>query len=238
MKSHCQPISAIVLVLATTGCLQTREDLKGKEEARHSQPVYHAPASAPPETAPAQGSNASGSVVVAGGDVFDLQEEIRRLNGRIEVLEHEVATLKATKTNDDTANALKEQELQTKIALLTESVAKLEEKVHAGVGTGASAASGAAAAPDESGSAEKNPYLKAEEDYKNKNWKQAIVNYQKYRTAQPNGKNYAAATYKIAVSFQELGMKQDAKAFFEEVIARFPNTEHAKKAQFRVKQIR
>ena len=68
-----------------------------------------------------------------------------------------------------------------------------------------------------------------------KKWKDAIVVFSKYRDQFPKGKKYADATYKIGVCFQELGMKEEAKPFLEEVVAKFPGTSEAKKASFRLK---
>jgi TolA-binding protein len=43
------------------------------------------------------------------------------------------------------------------------------------------------------------------------------------------------ATYKIGVCFQELGMIEEAKAFYDEVIAKYPKSNEAAKATSRLK---
>ena len=53
----------------------------------------------------------------------------------------------------------------------------------------------------------------------------------------PKGKRYADATYKIGMSFQELKLKDDAKAFYQEVIQKFPKSSEAKKAEVRLKKL-
>ena len=236
-------IILVMFALVFSGCLRTRNDMQGGAEARHSQPTYNTPqatdykgiaSSNNGDSGPNNGA-ASGAAAVSDTQPIDTQELMRQLLGRVEVLENDIQTLKNTQANDQAASIAREQEINAKITLLTESVAKLEAQSAAGGG----AASAKAAANDNSGNnVQSNPWLQAEEDFKNKNWRSAIANYQKYRMAQPNGKNYAPATYKMALAFQELGLKQDAKAFFDEVITRFPNSEHAKKAQFRVKQLK
>ena len=83
-----------------------------------------------------------------------------------------------------------------------------------------------------------SPFQVAEVHFKNKEWKKAILSYQKYSEDSPKGKMVAEAKYKIGVSFQELGLKDEAIAFYEEVVAQFPATEIGKKAKFRLTQIK
>jgi len=71
-----------------------------------------------------------------------------------------------------------------------------------------------------------------------KHWKEAIVAYEKYRSTNPTGKRYAEATYKIGASFHELGMKSEAKAFYAEVVEKFPKGEWAKKSNGRLKALK
>ena len=51
------------------------------------------------------------------------------------------------------------------------------------------------------------------------------------------GKSYAMATLKMGICFHKLKMPQDAKAFYQEVIQRFPKTDVAKTAQQNLKSI-
>lgn len=206
---------ALGWIVLSVGCLKTREDLKAQEETRYSQPPA---AQAPPP------------MLAVEAPPADINEEMRKLNGRVEVLEHELQTLKASQQQEQQASATREQELTSKIALLTETLVQLEAKV----GQPAAVTPTPAAVETEV----KNPWLEAESEFKAKNYRQAIELYQKYRAQSPNGRNYPAATYKIAVCFQELGMKQEARVFFDEVIARFPSSEFATRARFRVKQLR
>ena len=71
-----------------------------------------------------------------------------------------------------------------------------------------------------------------------KKYKEAIVAFQKYRDGNPKGRSYGDATYKIGVSFQELGLKDEAKTFFEEVTSKFPGSKEAKKAAARMKSLK
>lgn len=51
-------------------------------------------------------------------------------------------------------------------------------------------------------------------------------------------KNVADAKYKIGVSFQELGMKEEAMAFYEEVVANYSKTEAGKSAKARLAKLK
>ena len=84
----------------------------------------------------------------------------------------------------------------------------------------------------------KTQFQAAEAAFEKKAWKEAILDYEKYRKAFPKGKEFPAATYKIGVSFQELGMADEARAFYEEVIAKFPKGKDAKSAQARLKALK
>ncbi|MBK9294536.1 MAG: tetratricopeptide repeat protein [Oligoflexia bacterium] len=48
----------------------------------------------------------------------------------------------------------------------------------------------------------------------------------------------AEATYKIGLCFTELGLKKDAKEFYKDVIEKYPKTSWAKKAKYRISQIK
>jgi TolA-binding protein len=63
------------------------------------------------------------------------------------------------------------------------------------------------------------------------------LSYERYRSSHPKGKSFAAATLKIGVCFQELGMSDEAQAFYEEVVAKFPKSKEAEKANARLASI-
>lgn len=70
-----------------------------------------------------------------------------------------------------------------------------------------------------------------------KDWKGAVVIYQKYRDKYPKGKKFVEATYKIGICFKELKLKSEAKTFFDEVIEKFPSSPEAKKAKSQLKSL-
>ena len=74
-------------------------------------------------------------------------------------------------------------------------------------------------------------FQKAEKLFKEKNWKSAIIHYEKYRAQNKAGKFYKEATFQIGLCFQKLGMHKEAKVFFRELLESFPKSELAKKAK-------
>lgn len=81
-------------------------------------------------------------------------------------------------------------------------------------------------------------YDAAQDFFGKKEWKKAILSYQKYVDENSKGKNVADAKYKIGVCFQELGMKEEAMAFYEEVIANYSKAEAGKKAKIRLAKLK
>ena len=86
--------------------------------------------------------------------------------------------------------------------------------------------------------AKKSAYEVGQDFFDQKDWKKAILNFQKYRDESPRGKKVSDATYKMGVSFQELGMKDEAKTFFDELISKYPSSNEAKKAKIRLKALK
>jgi TolA-binding protein len=87
-------------------------------------------------------------------------------------------------------------------------------------------------------SSKTDAFIEAEKLFQAKDWKGSIAQYETYREKNPKGKAYAEATYKIGVCFQELGLKAESKAFYNEAVEKFPKSEFAKKSQIRLKSLR
>ncbi len=221
-----QSIVLPVLALAMSGCLMTRNDVREAEQRRVVQD----------QVINLQKTNADTS-----SRFEEYNAQLRELGGRIERLESQQEQEfnqrdKNRKAQDEavgeqakTVNLLKEEmiRLQAQVAALQAQVQEL------------AASSAAKATADRSDKDSKGTAYDAGEDlFAKKDWKKAILSYQKYREAHPKGKNFADATYKIGVCFQELGMKAEAASFYEEVISKFPGSETAKKARVRIKKVK
>lgn len=150
----------------------------------------------------------------------EINQDFRSLYGRVEVVEDRMSRLQ----DNPEINQLKVKvvELENKINLLEETVTQLNTRAKV---------SKAKKKPV-------GPYDKASGFYTKKKWEDAILAFEDYRKKSPKGKLYADATFKIGMSFKNLGMKQDAKAFFQEVVDRFPKSKVAKQAKAQIKAIK
>ena len=115
--------------------------------------------------------------------------------------------------------------MQTELVEVKASNAALQAAMQAGASTNSGSGK----------NSEKNPFDLGDSRFEQKAWREAIFAYEDYRKSYPKGKNFGAATYKIGVCFQELGMLDDAKPFYDEVISKFPQSKEADRARSRLK---
>lgn len=213
------PITKIAVsalcVFAVVGCLQTRSAIK-----QDPAPVYNTPVAKAPTITPEQNKKAE---VVAKTE--DINSDFRQLYGRVEAVESQ---LQSVKENEYVKGLeTKVQQMETKLALLETTVAELNAKSKA-----APAAPPPYEAPKVSG-----PLEKANKAFDEKSWEDAILSYEEYRKKNPKGPQYAHATYRIGLSFQTMGLKDDAKAFFKEVVEKFPKSKEADLAKTKLKKL-
>lgn len=224
MKKISFLLASTTAVVSLVGCenLMTRNDIRETEQKKQFQE---------------QVSTIQKSSADAGNRFADIEGDLRNLNGRVEVVENRLnqnaqEAAKARGQAESTAGDQNKrvQILQEEVAKLTEEMATLTAEVNAmkaAVSESSSSSSGA----------KKDLYEQGEENFDKKEWKKAIVNYQKFRDANPKSKKFPDATYKIGVCFQELGLKDEAKTFYDELVAKFPNSAEAKKAKTRLKSL-
>lgn len=170
----------------------------------------------------------------------DVEEDERKANGKIEALEtrlqraeaaaqakadKNVASVDAKLGDNDKAYREEFMKLRTEIDALKAQQSSVAD---------ARRSSDAAAASE----AKKDPFEAAEAKFESKNYKEAILDYQNYRKKNPSGKHFSTATYKIGSSFQEMGMIDEARAFYEEVVSKFPKTKDAGRAQAKLKALK
>lgn len=205
-----------------TGCLKTRNEVNDGDSRRVMQQ----------QTVAMQKANAESRVA-------ELEEELRILNGRLDVVENNAGKKESSAENAVKTSQQQAAEANQRMLLLQEALTKQEQQLNQlnAELQGLRAEKSAAVAEKTAKDAKKDSYEAAQEFFEKKNWKQAILNYQKSRDDHPKGKTFADATYKIGVSFQELGMKDEAKTFYDEVIAKFPKSEEARRAKIRLKNL-
>lgn len=182
----------------------------------------------------------------AENKVLILQDEIKTLHGRLDLLEKRAQDNQSQPMGPTNADIIEQMKIfEQSNAALKSKIEVLEKSLAAAQSAAATpapppkaeTAKSPATKPATQGK-KSGPYDIAEDQFAKKEWKSAILSYQSYRDQNPKGKSYADATYKIGVSFQELNMKEEAKVFFEEVLQKFPKSPTARKAKFRLGQLK
>lgn len=214
--------------LLLTACLQTVADLRNEPKTQSPPPgekIFSknsekaAPAAAPAPVTKQQ------KEAVEKLHQDDINKDFRELNGRVEVVENQLNLIK----EGEQVKALEAKivQLETKISLLEATVTDLNSKSKAVV---------AAPVVKESKS-QVGTLGEASHHFDNKKWEDAILAYEEYRKTNPKGKSYPDATYKIGLCFQNLGMKDDARAFFKEVVEKYPQSKEAGLAKSKLKKL-
>ena len=215
-----------ILSLFMTACLQTRTAVQEIEQKKQIQD----------QVVTLQRNNADQS-----SRFLDLESNVRSMNGRIESLEAQLERAQNSKNEIEKESSQKNTELEKKIALLQESVIKMDSEIQElrEALSEQSKKSNSNVQPEKKSNSNESPdFANAETLFEEKEWKKAILNYNKYRDNNPKGKKFAEATYKMGVCFQELNKKEEAKVFYEEVIAKFPKSKEAERAQYRLKNLK
>lgn len=231
MTNKIIKICLLILFVASAACLRTRSEV-----SEQNQNAVYGKKNAENQM------DAQASSVPNLGDEKD--ELIRNLNGRVEVLENQLSTLTKEK------EILSSQDSQ-KIVLLQEALAKMEMQIQklekelpndSIVDNTLKSSDETEAKSKQSGnnkqSGKLGSYEIAEQNFAKKEWKKAILNFQKYADESPRGKYVADAKFKIGVCFQELGMKEEAMAFYEEVVANYSKTAAGKKSKTRLASLK
>lgn len=208
--------------LSVAGCLKTRAELRGDDKGGATlQKQTQSPPPAP--------------------KVDEYDEQLRQLNGRLDAAESRVAQLTAARDAEraggDQALIAEKQQSEKRFRAYEDALTKLENEVRTLQDELARSKAPAPVAAGKNGD-KKTPFEEGETQFNAKKWKDAIVLYQKYRDTYPKGKMFLEATYKIGVCFQELGMKDEARSFYEEVVAKAPKSKEARKANGRMKSLK
>lgn len=217
----------LLLPLALTACLQTRGGVKEQDEK---------------QVIRKQVSSLQQATADVNSRFGDVDEDLRKTNGKIETLDARMTQIKDRAEKNDFALETKLKEQDAKFAAFREELQKMqlelnEAKATAQAAQAAIQAGAASGASSSSGDKEKNTFPAAEAKFEQKAWRDAIFAYEEYRKNYPKGRQFVAATFKIGVCFQELGMNDDAKLFYEEVIGKAPKSKEAGYARSRLKAL-
>jgi TolA-binding protein len=225
-------LSSLVFEL---GCLQTRTDVKEIEQRQVIQQ---------------QVSTIQKSSADANSRYFEVEEQLRAINGRIEVVENQVARESRQAQTQNKIQTEKVAENSQKLNLLQEALVKLEQQqmiAQAEIATlrsenatlqAAMQTKGSGSSDSSKKNGSQSAYKQGQEQFSKKDWKRAILSYQKYREEHPKGKFFREATFQIGACFQELGLKDEATTFYKEVLAKYPKSDEAKKAKLKLKSLK
>lgn len=223
--------AAAALLAGLTGCLETRSSVKEVEEK---------------QVLRKQVSTLQQSTADVSSRFNEIEDDLRKANGRGEAIDARLTQIKERAEKNDFALESKLKEQEAKFTAFREEMVKMQTDINelktANQALQAAITAGAAAGSSSSGSAssstgEKNAFDRGEAKFEAKAWRDAIFAYEEYRKASPKGKHFVPATYKIGVSFQELGMLDDAKLFYEEVISKAPKSKEADRSRTRLKAL-
>lgn len=202
--------------LLLTGCLTTMSEMRERDKKNQVDPVQERQAQ-------------------QQARVDDFEDQMRRLNGRIDVLENHLNQVNAGHTDQKNQELRRREDEDKRLKAYEEALAKIEAQLAA---TNEELRQLKTRKETPEAKPNKDSYKMAEEAFTKRDFKQAIVDYEAYRKQNPKGKNYPAATFKIGMAFHELNMKDEAKAFYEEVVAKFPSSKEAKKASQKLKAMK
>lgn len=242
-------IAAVSFLLALTSCLKTRSQIDGYQSPAYSKKQV--------ENQQAQSNQASQSLEPKASSPIDEKDElIRQLNGRVEVLENQLNQLSKEKEQGHQADSQKIQLLQETLVKMEAQLARLENEANMKPSDSRVKTPAPKEPPTEkkgealtdkqnlkTAKTEKvettahkglNDFEKAQEQFAQKDFKNAILTYQKYVESYPKQAHVAEAKYKIGLSFESLGLKDEAQSFYEEVAAQFPQSAYGKKAKAKV----
>lgn len=236
-RNESRLIFGVVLVLLmTSGCLKTRAQLRSESE--------QASAAVP--------SKVQQSDEESRYAIDELKGEMTRLVGRVEDLERAQNEKQFDLSQDESYRKLNDRvaELErTQVAIL-EAIKKLQGSASVDQPTlfedarkaydqgdceSAIASLDKYLTASQPKQAENAYYMRADCYYQQKQYKKAIVDYSKFPERFSRSKYMAASLYKIGLSFEAMGMKEDARSFFQELVDKFPKSTEAKRAKLKLK---
>ena len=243
-------VLTLVFFLTWTGCLKTRTQLRDGGDDVESNPVVPAKAV---QDVPTDGRYA----------VDEMKSEMTQLEGRLEDLERGFREMDkdqkdlVAKTKDIGPEALTKlnehfSHVEDVLSELADRIKKLEDaSVMADPAQVWEQARKDFKQEDYSKALEsltiytKNTKVKNYQDavfmkgqcfYKLKEYKKAIVEFSKFPEHFSKTARMPEALYQIALSFEALGMKDDAHGFYQEILEKFPKSPEAKKTRKKKKR--
>lgn len=235
---------SLFLIFSLSGCLKTRSDLKAENGNPDS--GY--------ETKVVDVSNSESQKVSD-----ELRDEINRLNSRIDDLQKKNESLaQDTQKRSERDAQLRDmetkiQELQASQAALIDALQKKEKEKEVPKSDPSTAfENGKSAFREKKFDAaieslthylkypkgkysEEALFIRGEAYFAKEQYKKSILDYSALQEKFPKSKILPKALLKIGMAFDGLGMKSDAKAFYQELLDKFAKTPEAKTAKSKLK---
>jgi TolA-binding protein len=238
-KSLIQSAIVVGLMLSLSGCLKTRAQLKDSDDE-----------DAQPRPAQVQDVQPQGQYVID-----EVKSEITRLTGRLEDLERanrerdaqgantqkeELKKLEARLAETEQAqaqmiDAIKKMQATQPVAEQPELFEKAKAEQQAGNHEAAVESFSQYLKTSKAKHTEEATFLRGESFFALKQYKKAIMDFSKFPEKYSKSRRMAAALMRIAASFEALGMAEDAKGFYQELVDKFPKTAEGKKAKAKLK---
>jgi TolA-binding protein len=230
-------VLALGFLIALTGCLKTRAQLRSEESSATESEDRVSAAKAAPENVNGGGQYA----------IDEIKSEFTRLSGRVEDLERTQKQSPAGPKPEDLKKLeTRITELEQAQASMLEAIKKMQaappapadpaelldrarEQMEGGNFEGAVENLSTYLRSPKAKKAEEATFMRAESYYAMKEYKKAIVDYSKFPEKFTRSPYMPRALFKIGLSFEALGMKEDAKGFYQELLEKFPKSPEAKK---------
>lgn len=232
-------IGLIFLLVSVTSCLKTRSELGSNYQSQVFSKKQADNQNSQSANTNSSGDNSRSAEPSAEISVIDPKDElIRTLNGRVESLENQIALMQKEKAENTTQDKM--QLLQESLIKMEAQLLKLESELALAKSNPAPTQTVVASPANSKGSSAKSSsptaFDIAQDYFAKKDFKNAILEYQKFvdTHAKTKSKLLPEAKYKIGLSFESLGMKDEAQSFYEEVAAQHGSTEFGKKAKQKI----
>ncbi|MGE0614755.1 MAG: tetratricopeptide repeat protein [Bacteriovoracia bacterium] len=232
MKKRALVFSGVILFISGVGCLKTRADLRGDNDQNTR-----------------SGQTEPGEIRGNSYAIDEIKSEINRLNGRIEDIERARQADKASSGKD--ANEARIKQLEDRIAEMEIALTATQEalkkaqtappkdpgelfdtgkKQHiAGkLDEAVKSFSAYLAAAPSGGHVEDAYFLRGESHFSLRNYKKAIADYSQFPEKYNRSRHMPQALYKIGLSMENLNMATEAKAFYQELVEKYPKSNEAK----------
>lgn len=224
--------AALAVLFLFSNCVVTRSQLSENQSpaSRYNVPkTYNAPK-------PISGDRpmkSSQEVAILESQLKSYEEQFRTMLGRIEELE-----TKANMSSSAQADAARVKDLEQAIAEMSIQQEQLKNEIKASREAQIQAAQRVREQQAEDNLKPTGDLERADKLFTEGKWEKAAQEFEVYRKKNPKSDEISIVTYKIGVCFQELGLKSEAKTFFNNVIKQYPNSKASKFAKFRLENLK